>query len=293
MDATRLHYFSAVARTGSLREAAELLRLSPAALSKAVKSLEAEVGVRLVVPSGRGIAITEAGRRLASRSERLLEEMEGLSRELRTRAKESAAPVRLGSFEVFTTYFLARLAAGPLEGIPLVVHELIPGPLEEALERREIDVGLTYLPVPRAGLEFLEATTLEMGLFARRDAFAGVSFDRLPFAVPVSPVHGTPTRVRGLDGWPDDRIPRRVVYRVTLLESALALLREGLAAAYLPRFIARLHNETVREERQLAPLPLPSGLSAHRHGVYLVRRRGEEESRLVKKIALALRRVAR
>lgn len=292
MDATRLRYFSAVARTGSLREAADLLRLSPAALSKAVKALEAELGVRLVVPSGRGLAITDAGRRLASRAERLLEEMEGLSEELRSRAAEPAVPLRLGSFEVFTTYFLARLAREAVPGVPLVVHELIPGPLEEALERREIDLGLTYLPVPRAGLEFLEVTSLEMGIYARAGAFDGRPFEQIPFAVPVSPVSGTPTRVRGLDGWPDDRFPRRVLYRVTLLESALALQREGMAAAFIPHFIARLHNETVREELRLSPLPLPAKLGRHRHGVYLVRRRGEEETRIVRRIATALRKLS-
>lgn len=36
MDFDRLRYFCAIAETGSLRRAAELLRLSPPALSKAM-----------------------------------------------------------------------------------------------------------------------------------------------------------------------------------------------------------------------------------------------------------------
>ncbi len=48
MDTGRLRYFCAVARTGSLRRAAELVKVSPPALSKAIKLLESECGVRLI-----------------------------------------------------------------------------------------------------------------------------------------------------------------------------------------------------------------------------------------------------
>ena len=56
MDTNRLHYLCAVAQTGSLRQAAELVGVSPAALSKALRVLAGEVGYELLLPVGRGIA---------------------------------------------------------------------------------------------------------------------------------------------------------------------------------------------------------------------------------------------
>ena len=67
MDITKIRYFSVVAETGSVRKAAELMHLSPPALSRAIKQLEEERNVKLFVPSGRGIAITDQGRLLQQR----------------------------------------------------------------------------------------------------------------------------------------------------------------------------------------------------------------------------------
>src|SRR6185295_19654646 len=108
MDIDRLRYFSLIAETGSISRAAELLRLSPPALSKALKILEREVGMKLVVPSGRGILITDHGKLLANKARKVLNEIEAL-RELVPLPASADRPLRLGSFEVFTTYFLGAL----------------------------------------------------------------------------------------------------------------------------------------------------------------------------------------
>ena len=43
MDLTKIKYFSVVAETGSVRKAAELLQISPPALSRAISQLEDEL----------------------------------------------------------------------------------------------------------------------------------------------------------------------------------------------------------------------------------------------------------
>jgi len=72
MDITKIRYFSVVAEAGSLRKAAELLQISPPALSRAISQLEQELEMELFIPSGRGIAITDQGRRFHRRAVRLL-----------------------------------------------------------------------------------------------------------------------------------------------------------------------------------------------------------------------------
>ena len=58
-----LHAFEAVARLGSVQAAAEELSVTPGAVSRQIKVLEDEMGVRLLERDGRGVRPTAAGRR--------------------------------------------------------------------------------------------------------------------------------------------------------------------------------------------------------------------------------------
>jgi DNA-binding transcriptional LysR family regulator len=62
---SRLRAFAAVAREASFSRAAETLFISQPAVSKHVASLEAELGVALVVRGRRGTVLTPAGRLVA------------------------------------------------------------------------------------------------------------------------------------------------------------------------------------------------------------------------------------
>ncbi len=67
-DWDRLRVFDAVARRGSIREAAEELRLSGSAVSQQIRKLERDLGQRVFEPAGRGIRPTAAGSLLARRA---------------------------------------------------------------------------------------------------------------------------------------------------------------------------------------------------------------------------------
>ena len=293
LDLTRLNYFVICARTESFRDAARLLRVTPAAVSKSMRLLEDELGVALFVRQGRNLALTDVGAQLAREAQVILTDVE---RRLYRRGEPapSEETLRLGSFEVFTTYFLGELVASEGLEMPLQILELTPGHLEEALELHRIDVGLTYLPAPRPTLEFVKVGTLTMDVFAAASSpFLRREFASWPFTVPNVPVVGAATRVAGLDGWPDDRVPRVRKYQVTMLETGLELVRRGLAVIYLPTFLARLHNQTVTPHHQLVALPRHPAVGAGRQNVFLVRRRSTPETKVMRAIARCVRRVCR
>jgi DNA-binding transcriptional LysR family regulator len=293
LDLTRLNYFVICARTESFRDAARLLRVTPAAVSKSMGLLEDELGVALFVRQGRNVALTDVGAKLAIEAQAILADVE---RRLyrRSEAPPAAEALRIGSFEVFTTYFLGELLASERFDMPLSVLELTPGHLEEALETHRIDLGVTYLPVPRPTLAFVKVGTLGMEVFAASSsAFARRDFATWPFAVPNVPVVGAATRVAGLDGWPDDRVPRLRKYQVTMLETGLELVRRGVAVIYIPTFIARLHNRVVTPPHQLVALPRHPAVGAGRQPVYLVHRRSTPETKVMRAVARCLRRVCR
>jgi DNA-binding transcriptional LysR family regulator len=64
---TGLSEFLAVAELGSFRAAAAHLRVTPAAVSQAIKALETRIGLPLFLRTTRNVAPTEAGERLLTR----------------------------------------------------------------------------------------------------------------------------------------------------------------------------------------------------------------------------------
>ncbi|MBC7690905.1 MAG: LysR family transcriptional regulator [Methylotenera sp.] len=288
MDMNRLKYFCLVAKTGSMAKAAEMLRISPAALSKAMKLLEQETHRKLFLPSGRGIILTDEGRNFAKKLTVALAEMESVlsAQDLPTDLQKT---LKIGSFEVFTTYFIGYLLKDHFLDRPMLIHELGPGLLEQAIEENEVDFGITYIPVPHAGLDFMKLGDIEMGIYGKKGLFEKMDFKDIPFALPVAPVSGSPNKVRGTDGWPDDEYPRNGKYRVTLMESALELCRQGLAVSYLPKFVVDLHNETAKEAYQLKKKTLMTRQPSSEHPVYLIKRKSDPESADMKRLAKAFR----
>jgi LysR family glycine cleavage system transcriptional activator len=77
-----LRALEAVARTGSLTKAAVGLHLTHGAVSHQLKSLEAELGVRLIERAGRGVRLTDEGARFAGRVRGALAELSEAVREM-------------------------------------------------------------------------------------------------------------------------------------------------------------------------------------------------------------------
>ncbi len=285
MDIDRVRYFNVFVETGSLVRAAEVLHISQPALSKALKLLEREVGVKLMEAEGRGLRLTESGKRFRDQIRPLLHEWLNVSKKIRD--QEFWMPTRIASFEVFTTYFLGYLTNFlELEG--LEIHELGPGKMEQAVADGRVDLGITYLPVPQAGVEFMEIGKITMGVFGL-EAFKKEKFSDLPFVIPLLPTEGTPSKVMGIDGWPEHKFERKVRYRVTMMESALELCRRGCAVAYLPEFIVQLHNQAVLPEVRLRELEAPVPQRQRLQSVFLIGPRGAKETDLHRKIAKCMR----
>lgn len=273
MDLNRLRYFSVVAETGSIRRAAELLHLTPTALSKAVKVLEGEVGVQLVRQQGRGIALTDEGRVLARRAVPVIAELASLPALLTTRRTQGPA-LRYASHEVFGTYFTRPLLDAMPEGATIEHRYLPPGDIEAAVLSGDSDLGISYIPMPTTGLEHQRVADVEMGTWGL-PGLMDIPFAELGFAAPVRPTIGSAVRAQSLDAWPDDRVPRTVRHRITTTEAALELCRQGRAVARFPTFVVELHNRTAADDQQLVRIQDPPELEPAPQSVYCITRVGE------------------
>ncbi len=151
MTLNQLRTFLAVAETGSVRAAAEQLVVTQAAVSASLAALQRSLAVALVVPDGRGLRLTEAGRAYAGYVRRilgLLDEASLAARaaadpdrgELRiaavTTAAEQIIPAILGGFRIRYPHTGIRLEAGNRDR----VHAL--------LDRHQVDIILGGRPEP-------------------------------------------------------------------------------------------------------------------------------------------------
>lgn len=284
MNSTRLRYFITVVETESIRKAAEVLHISAAALSKAIKQFEHEIGTTLLIPSGRGIYITREGKQLVQQTKPILQELDkvcfGFKQNIRS-GQPPINPIRIGSFEIFTTHFLRKI----LQIIPpdkeVILLETIPGEMEIKLRDFQIDYGITYMPVATSNIEHKKISNIEMNIFGLKNIFESLPFEKLPFVSTIDPILEVSNQIKYIDGWPFENIGRHVKYRVDLLESALELARQGKAVAYLPNFLVDIHNETTKSLYNLNRLPLPKGCQPYKHAIYIAKRKLDSHDELL------------
>lgn len=289
MNSTKLKYFLAVYETKSIRKASEILNISPAALSRSIKCLEDELGQPLLIARGRGIEITATGQDLAVKSRPLLVDLDNLKKEIKGRYLAARSnSIQLGSFEIFTTYFLRSIIPLISPKDSLVLTECIPGDIEKNLLAKEIDYGITYLPVPTKGISHKYVGSIPMHIFGRPGLFDKIPLTEIPFVLPLDPLLGLSHPSDSLDGWPRSDVTRCVLYRVSLLESAIEVCRHGKAVAYLPDFIAHFHNRITREAYHLYPILYDDLDLENKRSIHLIKRQNDPETDFFKGLERAL-----
>ena len=78
MDTSFLESFVVVAEHGSMAESARRRNLTPAAIAQRIRALETEMGVKLLMRSGRAVRPTEAGFAILERSRHILRDARDL-----------------------------------------------------------------------------------------------------------------------------------------------------------------------------------------------------------------------
>ncbi len=105
-----LKAFEAAARNESFTEAAAELLVSHAAISRHIKELEENLGTQLFIRTGRGVELTEAGKRFGGRLTPLFDQLADSSRE--AAAVGEARPLRVSvQPSIASRWLVARLGS--------------------------------------------------------------------------------------------------------------------------------------------------------------------------------------
>ena len=83
MKIQNLRYFAVVAKLENVTKAAELMHTSQSAVSKNILVLEEEFGVKLFDRFGKKLVLNDAGRRLLESCEKILEETDSVTKDLK------------------------------------------------------------------------------------------------------------------------------------------------------------------------------------------------------------------
>lgn len=152
----QLHYLIAVAERGSVRQAAQNLGISVAAVSKGLRELEDTVGLALLVREARGVTLTEGGRLLLAHARMITAEMDAALRELGSLRAKRITLLRVGITpwiaQTLLPATITRFSAAHPD-IRLVLHETL-GRTYAALRDGELDMAIGLAPPPEVSSEF-------------------------------------------------------------------------------------------------------------------------------------------
>jgi DNA-binding transcriptional LysR family regulator len=112
MDLNHLAIFVKVVDSGSLSKAALNLNQQKSKISRAIKSLESELGATLIYRNTRGLSLTEAGRNLYSKSQKQIYDLTKVDRLIKDNSKDSLGTLRITTTVDIGSYLLPSIGNG-------------------------------------------------------------------------------------------------------------------------------------------------------------------------------------
>lgn len=161
-----MEVFAVVAEAGSLAGAAKRLRLSPAAVTRAIAALEDHLGVRLLNRTTRSLSLTEAGSRFLDSTRRLLSDLEEAEK---TAVGVTATPsghLTLTASVALGRAHLAALVLDFLRAQPRVTASLLLLDRVVNLVEEGIDVAVRIAHLPDSTLVVRRVGTVRRVLVA-------------------------------------------------------------------------------------------------------------------------------
>jgi LysR family hydrogen peroxide-inducible transcriptional activator len=154
MELEQLRQVLKIAERKNFTRAAEELLLSQPALSRSIARLEEELGQPLFERRTRSVELTDAGRSLVSRAERILALVDDAKAEIADDGETGT--IRVGAIPTVAPYCLPQALRGFAQTCPkasLLVTEEVTERLLDKCREGQVDVGLLALPISARHLE--------------------------------------------------------------------------------------------------------------------------------------------
>ncbi len=239
MELRQLESLVSIADSGSFSRAAAALNLAQPSLSRQIASLEAELGQRLLVRTGRGVAPTAAGEALLVHARSMLETARRACGELRDLDASPSGKVVVGLPPRVALGLSVPLVRGFRERFPRAVITVLEGlslALRESLIAGRLDLALLFDPLPSAQLQYEP-------LMRERLLLVAPPGSRLPPRASLASLAGYPLVLPSAPNAIRDLVDRflaprgvtlNVLAEVGAVQTVLALVAQGLGCTVLP-----------------------------------------------------------
>lgn len=146
----QLYVLITVSNCGSFSEAALQLQMSQSAVSYAISSLEAQLGVVLLARGRYGAQVTPLGEEIADRARQIMYLTEDIFKKANLAKGLHGGQVRISAFRSAATHILPEAIAQFCQRYPAIAFSIAeyddrPG-VEKTLRTGRADIGITYLP---------------------------------------------------------------------------------------------------------------------------------------------------
>jgi len=242
MDIQNLQAFIAVAEYGSFSEASEHLYLTQPAISKRIASLESELETNLFDRVGRQTQLTEAGRALLPRAQRILVEIEDSRGVVQNLSHTVGGILRFGTSHHIGLHRLPSVLRQYTKAFPDVELDIQFMDSEEAcraVEHGDMEMAIVTLPLsPQENLNLQHIWTdklrVSVGQTHSLAKKKKINLSELAKHKAILPARGTFTREIIEDAFKNKKLDLDISLASNYLETIKMLVSVGLGWSILP-----------------------------------------------------------
>jgi LysR family transcriptional regulator, transcription activator of glutamate synthase operon len=257
LNLNQLRIFWAVAHSPSLTRAAKQLGLTQPSLSQALAKLEKTIGERVFDRIDNRLVLTDAGRFLLRRGERILAEVDETEAGLAEFRSGHRGRIAIGALASLGRSLIPDAYARALRAIPdleIDLHELAPGEAIEQLYGRTIQIALlsahsiaanrlSFTKTELATDPYAFAVPKGMRLAQIADPEKDLSSDDRRLVHRVIQFNFGNAHNQRVEDWYRRVLPRHeVIATCRTYEAALAMVEAGLGVALVPLMTAQLRG---------------------------------------------------
>ena len=174
METRVLRYFLAIAREGSITNAARFLHITQPTLSRQIQDLEEELGQKLFTRGSRNMTLTPEGMILRKRAEEIISMVDKTEAEFNSMENVVSGDIYIGGGETEAIKLVAQIACELRASYPGIHYHLYSGNSEDVTERLDkglLDFGILIQPADISKYDYIDIPARDIwGVVMRRDS---------------------------------------------------------------------------------------------------------------------------
>ena len=245
MEITQIRHFVRIAETGSYIKAADLLNIGQSTLSRQVRSLEVELRASLFYRHGRGVLLTEAGKKFLEYARAMLHLMDSATAAVRDSEAAFSGQLVIGMAPSIGRACIPTLLPKLIQLFPrasISVVEGLSGVLYDAVLLGQLDLALIYNPAASPNIKITPIVSEPLYLIGAETVGtddAAVSLAAVA-ALPLILPHGNHSiRVAVESAAARLGLGVNVTLQVDASYSTMELVAQGLGYSIMPRLVER------------------------------------------------------